>query len=99
MLFSILTLKFTTIRDKGKSLNKGINNSTVHHTYIWSAFVCSIACTNCLVRLSSLIESKLFASSATRGWNNNDLWSDVITNDSDIGSSLKTEKTKERNLL
>lgn len=60
-------------------------------TYIWSEFVCSIAFTNWVTNASSLIANKLFASSATRGWNNNDLFNDVSDGKlSDIGNSLST---------
>lgn len=60
-------------------------------TYMWSAFVCSRAAVNWRVNASSFIDSKWFASSATRGWKSNDFFDGDPTDDSDIGSSLSTE--------
>lgn len=60
-------------------------------TYIWSALVCSSAAVSWRVSASSFIDSKWFASSATRGWKSNDFFDGDPTDDSDIGSSLSTE--------
>lgn len=42
-------------------------------TYIWSDVVCDNELANSGTRFSSRKFNKLLASSATRGWNNNDL--------------------------
>lgn len=63
-------------------------------TYIWSAFVCSNAAASCLVSVSSFNDNRLFASSATRGWNSSDFFNGVPTDESDIGSSLNTKRSK-----
>lgn len=96
MLLCILALKLT---ENNIVLVVQVNLWDISLAYIWSALVCSIACTSCLVRLSSLMESKLFASSATRGWKSNDLYKEVVTYDSDIGSSLRTTKKRRRSAL
>lgn len=61
-------------------------------TYMWSAFVCSRAAVNCFDSASSLRASRLVASSATRGWNNNDLCTGLFIDESDIGKALSTTK-------
>lgn len=64
-------------------------------SYILSELVCSIAWTNGFTSESSRTANKLFASSATLGWNKSVLFNDVkIDSGSDIGNSLRTVDKK-----
>lgn len=94
--------KYSGLSSLKKTNEAGCDNSTstLYNeilTYIWCEEVCSMALINCWASKSSLVVSKLFASSATLGWNSNDLLRlDWVGRESEIGNSLSTTKTQHK---